>query len=64
MSNLAETLWAEADHVGALQLFRESLAGRRKVLGEDHPDSVATAEFLKRLETRLLAESPSTQPGR
>jgi hypothetical protein len=35
------------------------LSGRRKVIGEDHPGTIATAELLGRLEAELQAEPPS-----
>jgi hypothetical protein len=50
MNNLAIFLSEVGDLESALQLLRQCLSGRHKVLGENHPDTVATAELLKRLE--------------
>jgi hypothetical protein len=36
----------------ALALLRRCFDGRRKALGENHPDTLATAESLKRLEAQ------------
>jgi hypothetical protein len=54
-SNLSDTLEAQGDHDGALRLLRKCLAGRRKVLGEDHPATVTTANALSHLETQRPA---------
>jgi hypothetical protein len=43
------------DREGAIRLLRKCLAGRRKVLGENHPDTVAAAENLSKLEEQQQA---------
>lgn len=58
MGNLAETFRAQGDLEGAL-LLRKCLLGQRKIRGEKHPDTIATAEFLMRLEARPQASRPS-----
>ena len=59
MNNLAVLLFEAGDRESALRLLRECLLGRRKALGENHPDTVATAELL----TRLEAQAQPSQPG-
>lgn len=43
MNNLSGILNAQGDLAGALELQKSVLAIRRRVLGEDHPDSIASA---------------------
>ena len=50
MFNLALTLLDMGEKDAALDLLRKSLAGQCKVLGHQHPDTMAAAEFLARLE--------------
>jgi hypothetical protein len=59
MNNLALTLRAQGDLDGALRLLRKCLSGRRKVLGENHSNTAATAEVLKLSEAQPQAEPPS-----
>ena len=40
MNNLAETLRAQSDHVGARALHEEVLAVSRRVLGAEHPNTL------------------------
>jgi hypothetical protein len=46
MNNLAETRRALGDLDGARRLFEQAFAGRRRVLGEDHPDTLASMSQL------------------
>jgi len=55
MGNLAALLARTGDREGAIRLLRKCLAGRRKVLGENHPDTVAAAENLSKLEEQQQA---------
>jgi hypothetical protein len=59
-SNLSATLEAQGDHDGAIRLLRQCLAGRRKVLGVDHPATVTTAKALVRLEAQPPTIPPSS----
>jgi hypothetical protein len=59
MNNLAFLLDRAGDHEDAIRLLGKCLSGRRKVLGEDHPDTVATAEYLRKLEEQQQAAPPS-----
>jgi hypothetical protein len=43
MLNLAQTLQAEGDLAGAERLYRLALEGRKRVLGDDHPDTLTEA---------------------
>ncbi len=38
----------------SLRLLRKCLMGLRQVLGEEHPDTIAAADALKRFESRKL----------
>jgi hypothetical protein len=46
MGNLAITLLEIGEYVTALPLLLRCLAGKRKVLGDHHPDTIATANVL------------------
>ncbi len=59
MNNLAASLFEASDREEGLQLLRKCLQGRREVLGENHPDTIATAQLL----TRLEAQAQAIQPG-
>jgi len=50
MHNLATTRRALGDLQGAQDLYEQALAGRRRVLGDDHPDTLASMTNLA--ETR------------
>lgn len=64
MSNLAAFWLDVGDFKRALRLLRRCLSGRRKVLGERHPATISTAEFLRSVEAQLLAGPPSARPRR
>ena len=49
MYNMAFLMADTEDREDAVRLLRECLLGRREVLGEDHPDTVDTVKFLRRL---------------
>ena len=53
MWNLTFTLHDAGEADAAVRLLRKCLAGQRKVLGDNHPDTVAAAEFLSRLESQI-----------
>jgi hypothetical protein len=55
MSYLAETLQALGDLRGALELHKQTLAARQRVLGPDHPDTLASTNNLAAVR-RQLAE--------
>jgi hypothetical protein len=46
MNNLAETRPILGDIDGARELFEQALAGRQRVLGDDHPDTLASMNNL------------------
>ncbi|MDP1984472.1 MAG: FxSxx-COOH system tetratricopeptide repeat protein, partial [Sulfuritalea sp.] len=46
MNNLANTLYAQGDLAGALELQKSALATRRRVLGEEHPDTLSSMNNL------------------
>jgi hypothetical protein len=43
MNNLALTLYAQGDLPGAREIWEQVMSVRRRVLGEEHPDTVLTA---------------------
>jgi hypothetical protein len=45
------------EHAAAAMLMREALAGRRRVLGEDHPHTQSARVFMERLEEKLPKEA-------
>jgi hypothetical protein len=45
-SNLATVVRHRGEHQAARELGEDTLARRRRVLGEDHPDSLASADNL------------------
>ena len=59
MRNLGILLAESGDLEGALQLLRNSLTGQSKLLGEKHPDTVATAELFRRVEAQAHTGQPS-----
>ncbi len=59
IGNLAFTLAAQGDRVGAVRLLRTCLSGQRKVLGMDHPTRLPTAKTLSNLEAELQSSPPS-----
>ena len=48
--NLASLLYQGGDIEGAILLMRKCLSGLRKALGEDNPQTIRAADFLRRLE--------------
>jgi hypothetical protein len=44
------------EHVAAATLMREALAGRRRVLGEDHPHTQAMIAWMDRNEENRAVE--------
>ena len=44
------------EHAAAVTLMRGVLAGRRRVLGEDHPSTQAMIAWMNRNEENLAAE--------
>ncbi len=46
MNNLAETLRALGDHAGARELHEQTLAARRRLLGDEHPDTLSSMNNL------------------
>jgi len=55
MHNLGVLLLNTGDTESGLQLLRKALDGRRQVLGEDHPDTIQTAELLAEYEAQSQA---------
>jgi hypothetical protein len=53
MNNLAKTRQDLGNLQGAYQLFEQAVAGRRWVLGEDHPDTLTTMNNLADVRRRL-----------
>jgi Tetratricopeptide repeat len=53
MSNLAETLRALGDLRGALKLHEQTLAARQRILGPDHPDTLASTNSLAAVRREL-----------
>jgi hypothetical protein len=45
-SNLANSLWGLGEYRQARALDEDTLARRRRVLGDDHPDTLASASNL------------------
>ena len=46
MNNLAGTLWAQGDFAGARELQQTALAVSRRVLGDEHPDTLMSMHSL------------------
>jgi Flp pilus assembly protein TadD len=46
MNNLGETLSVQGDHAGARALHERALNVRRRVLGDEHPDTLSTMNNL------------------
>jgi hypothetical protein len=55
MGNLALTLYAQGDPAGAQELKEQVLAARRRVLGEEHPDTLAAKRILARIKAQMEA---------
>jgi hypothetical protein len=53
MHNLAETLRELGDLEGAHVLHDQALAGRRRVLGDDHPDTLQSTNNLAAIRREL-----------
>jgi hypothetical protein len=53
MNNLAGTLWSQGDLTGARKIQEQVLEARRRVLGEDHPDTLSS---LNNLASTLKAQ--------
>jgi hypothetical protein len=53
MSNLAETRRDLDDLQGARELHEQALAGRRLVLGDNHPDTLASMNNLATVRREL-----------
>jgi hypothetical protein len=53
MHNLAVTRRALGDLAGARELFEQALAGSRRVLGEDHPDTLQSINDLAAVRREL-----------
>jgi hypothetical protein len=53
MHNLALTRRDLGDLQGARELFEQALAGRRRVLGEDHPDTLRSIKDLTQVQRDL-----------
>src|ERR1039457_7153735 len=62
MNNLAVLLHQTGDPEAARRLLRQCLSGRRKVLGEHHPATLATSESLRRLEEGAGRPGPAPPP--
>jgi hypothetical protein len=56
MNDLGGTLWAQGDSAGARVLAEGVLAARRRMLGEEHPDTTVSAWNL--VSTFLDAQQP------
>jgi hypothetical protein len=53
MSSLAMTRWKLGDLRGARQLEEQALAARRRVPGDDHPDTLRSINNLAELKHQL-----------
>jgi hypothetical protein len=53
MNNLAMTRRALGDLHDARDLLEQALAGRRRVLGEDHPDTLRSIKDLTQVQRDL-----------
>lgn len=58
MNNLGLLLLETGDHEGGLRLLHKCLLGRREVLGNNHPDTGATADLLTRFEAQADGDQP------
>jgi hypothetical protein len=58
MGNLANSRWSQGKHAEAEQEFRELLDVRRRVLGPEHPDTLAT---LRDLTSRAVGSEDGVQ---
>src|ERR1017187_4424886 len=58
-SNLAVSLRAAGEYQAARELDEDTLARRRRVLGEDHPDTLASADGLA-ISLRAVGGHPGT----
>ena len=56
MADLASTLQAQGNLEGARELGRRVLEGRRRVLGEEHPDTLRAKNSLVIMQKRGLKE--------
>jgi hypothetical protein len=53
MNNLAETRRGLGDLQGARDLHEQTLAGYRRVLGDDHPDTITSMNNLAAVRREL-----------
>jgi hypothetical protein len=53
MSNLAITRYELGDLQGAYDLLEKALAGRRRMLGDSHPDTLTSMSNLARVRREL-----------
>jgi hypothetical protein len=53
MSHLAETRRSLVDLHGARELHEQTLAAHRRMLGEDHPDTLASMDNLETMHRGL-----------
>jgi Tetratricopeptide repeat len=53
MHNLARTRWALGDLRDARDLFEQALAGRQRVLGDDHPATLDSMDSLAAVRREL-----------
>ena len=74
MNNLAATLRALGDHAGARELHEQTLAAQRRLLGDEHPNTLISmnnlAETLRALgdhagarELRAHVDDGAQRPG-
>jgi hypothetical protein len=53
MNNLATSRWALGDLQGAHDLHEQTLTGRRRLLGDGHPDTLISMNNLAELHREL-----------
>lgn len=66
-NDLASSLSAQGQHAAAAELLQVALESRRRVLGNDHPDTLATAQNLDTVRSKMragLSMSARTEPPR
>jgi hypothetical protein len=60
MNNLATTLWDQSDLANARTLYEQVLDARRRILGDEHPDTLQSMSNLA-ITLRKLSDIPAAQ---
>jgi hypothetical protein len=54
MHNIGSTYWRLGRLTEALSMFNECLIRRKAVLGENHPSTISTQNFLSIMDNKIL----------